>query len=90
MPIDPVNPQLDVWAQRARLHDRAHDVARKLVARFSSQLPDDVRTVAAYWQACLLSADRAASQLIAYATIFGIHPEARSTPSSTELGPWPR
>jgi hypothetical protein len=78
------------WKGRIVLHDRALDVARRLVTRFGPRLPEDVRTVAGYWQVSLLAADRAAEQLVAYASHHGIHPEAHPTPSSRELGPCKR
>jgi hypothetical protein len=81
---------LGSWIPRALLHQRAHGVALRLCARFAKGLPEDVRSVVSFWQSTMLAGDRAAEQLLAYARRFGIQPEAPETPSSTELGPWPR
>ena len=68
------------WTQRARLHERAHDTALKLVTRYTPKLPDDVRTVVGYWQGLVLAGDRAAEQLLAYVRVQGIAEKLASPP----------
>ena len=58
--------------RRPDLHVRAKRAARALCARFGAKVPDDVRSIVGYWQGCELALERAAQQVIAYASAKGV------------------
>lgn len=56
--------------------ERAEHVARALVARFGDRVPEDARTVVSFWRASERGAERAAQQLIDFASALGVHVNA--------------
>ena len=52
--------------------ERAEHVARALVARFGDSVPEDARTVVSFWLASERGAERAAQQLIDFASALGV------------------
>jgi hypothetical protein len=49
---------------RGLLHAEAEAVFRQLLSKYGAELPDDVRTILGYYQACRLTLDRAAKDVI--------------------------
>jgi hypothetical protein len=49
---------------RGLLHSEADAVFRQLLSKYGAELPDDVRTLLAYYQSCRLTLDRAAKDVI--------------------------
>ena len=56
------------------IETRAHAarVVAALVARFGDRVPEDARTIVSFWRASEGGADRAARQLIAFASALGV------------------
>ena len=51
------------------LHTQAAETVRALLAKHSGAVTDDLRSVVGYYQSCLVAADRAAKQLLEYASM---------------------
>ncbi len=49
---------------RGLLHSEAEAVFQQLLSKYGAELPDDVRTILAYYQSCRLTLDRAAKDVI--------------------------
>lgn len=58
--------------------ERAAGVAKALAARFGDRVPEDARTLVSFWLASERGAERAAKQLIEFASALGVDAGVRT------------
>ena len=71
---------MDREATKTTSDTRAHAarVVQALVARFGDRIPEDARTLVSFWRASEGGAERAARQLIEFASALGVAVDASS------------